>query len=178
MGTLLNAVQAVGGTYPNAVLSALTANVGIEDHTSYTWSGLGQKLLEAGVSASVVLNARPTLQSLPNGGAMLDGCLTSGGFDCADPTNRALLEASEVIDPPDAVTIVNAMLAIGITEVPQWQILGLSGAPLLADVTATLSQIASCAQVVRFMSRLNGTITETSTQESVQAFVANNANWS
>ncbi len=85
MTTLLSAIQNYSGQTAQQVLDALSATVdGPADSTPYTWSGLCQKLLLAGVSAGTVLNAVTIIQSLPNGGATLDRCLTSGGFDCSD----------------------------------------------------------------------------------------------
>lgn len=143
------------------------------DNTPYTWSGIGQKLLENGVSSEVVLNMRATLSALPNGGSTLDGCFLSGGFDCSDATNRALLSASEVTDPPDAVTLINAMLAVGIVMGTSWQKWGIAQ-PLLADITsARATNTAYDAITLFFNATLNPLVgSGTATPDLIKAAVA------
>lgn len=170
---IINAVSAIGGTDANAILAALLATVsGPPNSTPFTWSGLGQELLKVGVSPTIVLNARATLANLENGGPMLDGCLSSGGFDCSDATNRALLAASEVTDPPDAVTIINAMLAIGLPTFPMWQEFGLTEAPILSDVQTALAQISNQQAWESFVaSTLNALLTSYASPTTIKAAV-------
>ncbi len=85
-----------------------------EDHTAYTWSGIGLKLLQNGVSAEVVIALATNVNSLP-GGALLNACLSSGGMDFADPTTRAIIQSFEVNEPEWAVAVLEGMLAIGVT---------------------------------------------------------------
>ncbi len=144
--SLINAIQQLNlssQTAANIVTAFSTTVNGPPNSTPYTWAGLCQQLLLNGVSSSIVVNARATISGLANGGPTLDGALLSGGFDCSNAANRALLIASEVTDPPAAVTIINAMLAIGIPQIPQWQASGLAAAPSLTDVESALTVIAN-----------------------------------
>ena len=132
-------------------LNALNATVTIStDSTAYTWSGIGIKLLELGVSASIVMNARTLVQNISPGGAMLDGCLSSGGFDFSSSENRALINGAGVTAPPDAVTLLNAMLQIGIQTGHLWQTCCASQ-PSLSDVTSARSQITTEADQNRIL---------------------------
>jgi hypothetical protein len=103
------------------------------DSTAYTWSGIGAKLIVNGVSASSVINLAANIGTLP-GGPMLAACLSSGGFNFADATNRALIQSLEVTEPQWAVDMLNAMLAIGAPQnVTIWQLLGVEQ-PTLAEL--------------------------------------------
>lgn len=112
-----------------------------EDHTPYTWSGVGQQLLQHGVSAEQVIALATNINSLP-GGALLNACLTSGGMDFADATNRAIIASFEVNEPDWAVAVLEGMLAIGVNHGTRWQKLGVSQ-PTVEQITAARVKIAS-----------------------------------
>lgn len=120
----------------------------LEDHTPYTWSGIGQKLLQHGVSAEQVIGMATNINSLP-GGALLNACLTSGGMDFADATNRAIISSFEVNEPDWAVAVLEGMLAIGQTHGTRWELFGVSQ-PTLQDITDARADIADRAQKTAF----------------------------
>lgn len=108
------------------------------DHTPYTWSGVGAQLIARGVTPDDLIQLATNINTLP-GGVILDKCLASGGFDFADPFNRATIESFEIKEPQWAVNILEAMLAIGETAGTRWQLLGVDQ-PTLDEITAERSQ--------------------------------------
>jgi hypothetical protein len=110
------------------------------DSTPYTWSGIGTKLLQNGAAPADVMAFTANINSLP-GGPLLNNCLLSGGLNLADPLVRYQIQSEEVNEPAWAVSIINAMLAIGAPQnVANWQILGIQSQPQLADIQAVLLQ--------------------------------------
>lgn len=123
-----------------ATLAAGNATVNLPpDSTPYTWSGIGAKLIENGVNPAQVIEMTTSIDTLP-GGTLLDKCLSSGGFNFADPLNRATITSFEVSEPDWAVSVLNAMLAIGQPTGTLWSLLGVTP-PLLADITTARAQI-------------------------------------
>jgi hypothetical protein len=160
-------------------LDHLNATVTIStDSTPYTWSGLGVKLLSMGISSSIVINARTLIQGISPGGAMLDGCLSSGGFDCSSAENRGLIAGAGVDTPPDAVTLLNAILQIGVTTGSRWTLVT-STQPTLSDVSTARAAITSANQVSAFLNNhWNAAIASGATKSTLQSLAANDANWS
>jgi hypothetical protein len=158
------AKSAYVGLNDQQCLDALNATVTLStDSTPYTWSGLGIKLLAIGVSGSIVMNARSLIQAVTPGGAMLDGCLSSGGFDCSSDENRALISAAGVSAPPDAVTLINGLLSIGKTTGSLWQSC-CGSQPSLSDVTTARAQNANQSAK---MSLMNSVINSNLANENV-----------
>lgn len=144
------------------------------DRTPYTWSGIGEKLIANGVSATDVVSFATGISQLP-GGAILDKCLASGGFDFGDATNRALIQSFEINEPQWAVNILEAMLAIGGTTGTLWQQQGIT-APTLSDITAARAEMAIQQEVTNFMNNVfnplvgSGTATGTSIKAAVNSY--------
>ncbi len=136
------------------VLATLLASVESPgDQTPYTWSGLGEKLIQSGVSPTDLVAFAENISSLP-GGPLLKGCLDSGGFNFGSVTNRAIINAFVVKEPDWAVVILNAMLAIGApTSTAQWSIEGLSSEPTVEQIMATRASIATYEDKMAFSSR-------------------------
>lgn len=110
------------------------------DSTPYTWSGIGSKLLANGAAPADVMAFTANINSLP-GGPLLNNCLLSGGLNLADQLVRYQITSQEVDEPAWAVSIINAMLAIGAPVVtPNWQLYGLPSQPQLADIQSILLQ--------------------------------------
>lgn len=110
------------------------------DSTAYTWSGIGTKLLQNGAAPADVMSFTANINSLP-GGPLLNNCLLSGGLNLADSLVRAQITSEEVAEPAWAVSIINAMLAIGAPQtVANWQLYGLLSQPQLADIQSILLQ--------------------------------------
>lgn len=130
------------------------------DSTAYTWSGVGKKLLENGATASDYMNFTSNISTLP-GGAALDKCLSSGGFDFSDAFNRATIVAQEVNEPAWAVSILTAMLAIGAPIVKkQWETMGLTAAPVLTDIQTTRATITQAQVMVDFAAVYNSVVNQ------------------
>lgn len=144
------------------------------DTTPYTWSGIGQKLVEHGVSPTDLVQLATNISSLP-GGPVLDKCLTSGGFDFSDEFNRATIQSFEINEPDWAVNVLNAMLAIGVTPGTRWQLFGVAQ-PILSDIAAARTAIANQASKTRLM---NEVVNAMASDESVTlaAFKAAIADW-
>lgn len=112
-----------------------------QDHTPYTWSGIGEMLVENGVTPTELVQFYSGITTLP-GGAILDKCLSSGGFDFADQFNVATITSFEINEPDWAVSVLNAMLAIGSPQGTTWQLYGVAQ-PSLSDITSALATLAS-----------------------------------
>lgn len=143
MTTLENAINdsRVTGTTAAEKLAALLADVpGSGDSTPYTWAGVGVQLLANGVTPEQLVAFYSGIASLP-GGSVLDKCLSSGGFDFADPTNRAIIHSFEINEPDWAVAILEAMLAIG-ADKKLWQVIGLSEEPTEQQVSDAMAKNA------------------------------------
>lgn len=142
MSPLANAIQAesLSGT-AEQIKAALQVDVTLRtDGTSYTWSGLSEKLVENGVDPQVVAGMGAVVGSL-TGGDMLDRMLSSGGVNFAKPVIREMLAAAAQAAPQFA-TVITAMLSIGIATGPRWQRMGLPALPTDDDIAAAVDSIA------------------------------------
>ena len=127
------------GLTDSQVVSALNADVdGSGDQTPYTWSGLTEKLIYAGVNAGVIFNLRTVLLSLP-GGSVFDACLASGGVNFGNAANRALLSASKSGADSATQALIDSILSIGSPR-KKWQVSGLNSLPSESDVVAARSR--------------------------------------
>ncbi len=133
-------------------LNATTEQPG--DSTAYTWSGIGQKLIRNFIASQMAQEDPPNPAGCsPDnwfefnanintivGGPTLYNCLNSGGFDFSDSLNRAQIQSMEIVEPPWAVAVLEAMLAVGApVQKPNWQTLGLEAQPELGDIQSWLS---------------------------------------
>jgi hypothetical protein len=142
----------------NAFAALLQTQTFPGDSTPYTWSGIGRKLVENGVTPIDLATFFGGISALP-GGPILDKCLNSGGFDFADAFNRAIIQSFEINEPEWAVSVLEAMLAIGAPQViPTWQVLKLSQEPILEDITTTRATIATQADKDAFAALYNSVV--------------------
>ena len=117
------------------------------DSTSYTWSGLLEKLMElVGVfpdlTLDIVARAPSLVANITNGGT-LDKCLSSGGWDFSKAANRYAISLWMPGSPPEAVILMNAMLFVGCPTGKKWKFHGLEQEPTLQEVTDTTETIAT-----------------------------------
>lgn len=148
------------------------------DATPYTWSGVGAKLIQNGVSPTDLISFTTNIDTLP-GGPLLDKCLSSGGFNFADPLNRATIISFEVSEPAWAVSVLNAMLAIGITTGTFWESKGVAQ-PILADITAARAAIVDQGKKTLLMINVvnsqkdDDSISYAQFASNIAAFIASN----
>ena len=117
------------------------------DSTAYRWPGIGQKLLRnyvenpqgsSGCSPENWIKFNSLIGTLV-GGAVLDNCLKSEGFDFSDSFNRQQIQAMEIVEPDWAVAVLDAMLAVGSPQtVAKWQQYGLDSQPMIGDIQSIL----------------------------------------
>lgn len=141
--TLADAIQAEGlsGTAAE-ILTALVADVTIAtDSTAYTWSGLSEKLVTAGVAPMVIAGMASVVNAIP-GGDMLDRMLSSGGVNFAGPVVRAQLAAAAQ-SAPQYADVIEAILSIGITTGPRWRRAGLALLPSESEIQVAMDEAAA-----------------------------------
>lgn len=150
MTTLADAIQIEGLTGTAAeIRTAFAADVTVStDSTAYTWSGLSEKLVTAGVDPMVIAGMASVVNALP-GGDMLDRMLSSGGVNFAGPVVRAQLAAAAQ-QSPEYATVIAAMLAIGATTGPRWQRAGLQSLPTEQQIQAALNTIEAQQKFAQF----------------------------
>lgn len=108
------------------------------DSTSYTWSGVNEKLVEAGVDLQIVAAWNTVLDSI-SGGSMLGEMLRSGGCDFTRPTLRGQLAAVLATDPGEPVaTVLQALLDIGIQYGTRWAYHSVAPEPTVEQIQAAM----------------------------------------
>lgn len=142
MNTLKSAVQAIGPqkTAAQIVTELGELDVKSTDSTPYTWSGVSDKLIRAGIPVSAI---DTLIASLPQveGGVTLNASLTSGGADFSLPSIQAGLDAVGVSFGPDSAPLIAALKAIGVTYDSRWKILDLGELPTVEQVQTVLDQL-------------------------------------
>lgn len=111
------------------------------DSTAYTWSGIGQALLQGGLDPQLVVGMRDILKDV-QGFSMLDGALLSGGFDFSDTTNRYLIGTLISGAGTNAAAILSAMLGVGQTSGARWEQQGIDQ-PTVEDIAAARVAISN-----------------------------------
>jgi len=170
--TLADAIQAEGlsGTAAE-IRTAFVADVTIAtDSTAYTWSGLSEKLVTAGVDPMVIAGMGSVVNSLPRGD-MLDRMLSSGGVNFAGPVVRAQLAAAAQ-SAPQYAEVIGAMLAIGVTTGPRWQRAGLDALPSESDITAAIAEIDRVTTLRAMIATINTAIVDGETVDAVRQQIA------
>ncbi len=129
------------------------------DTTAYTWSGLSEKLLAAGIDPMLLVNLDALLTSLPVGGTMFDKLLTSGGvdFSLAGIRTQIAINQAQAISA-DQQTVLAACLLIGIPVGPRWQRDGIPEEPTLESIAATRATIAGEALYQQVTTRYNSVL--------------------
>lgn len=134
-------------------LSALNATVTLyEDHVLHQWTYVSEALLAQGVSPSIVTSATRLIDAVGDSGALLDRCISSG-LDFASDVTRGMIAAANITAPPETVTLLNGMLAIGRPQGMRWQIAsnGISTQPTLSEIADARMEIAKrdwCQHVI------------------------------
>lgn len=128
----LNESDIVGLTDAQAEAAALATYSLPVDTTAYTYSGVAAQLLKyaalgwlPNMTTTIVGNMRPLITGIvynsDSVGLTLDGMLTSGGYDFGTAAHRAIISAWTPGAPPDAVTLIQALLFVGAPTCPRWQ---------------------------------------------------------
>jgi hypothetical protein len=144
------------------------------DEQLYHWNGVTKALFRQGINPALVIGMVPILSQCV-GWDTFDRCVAAG-IDFASDENRALIQSLETSDPPEAVILLEGMLAIGRPTAPTWSALGITAAPLLQDVVAARATIAAEHERTRITAAWNATInaldagTITTYAEAVAAF--------
>jgi len=168
--------RVTGETAAEKRASLLAAVSGSGDSTAYTWSGFGQRLLLLGVDSATVM-ALPTMIPTLTGGTLFDKCLTSGGFDFSDATNRALMTAAKQGASEAVVSLLDAMLAIGANQ-PLWRVMGVASEPTIEQVEAAIAEPTEAACIAHFVNeKFTPAVQRGDSIEQLLAIVADTDNW-
>ena len=136
------------------VAAAFNADVELSrDSTPYLWGGLNIKLLELGVSPTIVASWDQTIVDLP-GGTMLGEMLRSGGVDLSLDAVLGPLQAAVGLGDANADILLNALLSIGITMGKKWELSALETLPTEAEVAAARSAIQNEQAVATLMNEV------------------------
>lgn len=106
------------------------------DNYAYTWSSLNLKLIDMGVSLSIIKTWDTTIASL-EGGSMLDRMLSATGVDFTLDSVRSSIQS--IIDDSvdqDVIYLLNKLLEVGITNGKLWEKYALDALPTEAGVAA------------------------------------------
>lgn len=131
----------------NGVIGAL----GIGATTNPDQNGIGAN----GLSVADVSTARDTLSQMTRGYLTLDGLLTTG-CQITSPLFLGTLQAMEIKEPPEAIPILNAILALGGPTVgPAWQLTYSMGAePTLNEIKIAREAIRQRNIIGKFMNEV------------------------
>lgn len=129
------------------------------DTTAYTWSGLSEKLLEAGIDPMLLVSLDALLTSLPVGGTMFDKLLTSGGVDFSLAGIRTQIAINQSLPiSADQQIVLAACLLIGLPVGPRWVRDGIPEEPTLESIAEARATIASEALYQQVTTRYNAVL--------------------
>lgn len=145
----------------DALALLLSTISGPVDESLWHWDGVIPALTMQAVAADPpgdgvtrltvqqAATCRDILSKMPSGYLTLDALLING-VQLSSPLFQDQVIAMETVEPPDAVLVLNAILALGVpASLPYWQNAGLSEAPVLSDVAAARAAIAAQADMDR-----------------------------
>jgi len=130
------------------ILTTLTATItGTPDQDLWHWDGVINAIAAGvpgnGLTLQQAATARDILSTMPVGYLTLDALLSTG-CQLSSPLFIGTVQAMEVAEPPTAVLVLNAILAIGAApQNPQWKLSGLSVAPTSDTITAALAEVSN-----------------------------------
>lgn len=155
-------------------LDALSAaSVEVRDDTSYTWSGVNERLAEMGVPLEIVMVWDTALKDIP-GGSMLGEMLRSGGCDFTRPNLRGALQYALPQSSEPTATVLTALLAIGIRNVTPWsQVAGDAALPTVDEIAFAQRRITSSRWVSRLLNEvINPLVAQGKTIAEIKTAVA------
>ena len=143
---ILRLPQFVGLTDVQAKALGDTLVDGVPDQQVYHWDGVLEALAlgypNNGLTQIQIATAVDILSTMPVGFKTLDAMFSTGCI-ISSSIFIGTVKAMEVAEPPSAVQILEAILAIGATpQITTWASLGLTIVPILSDITTTMQMIA------------------------------------
>lgn len=157
--TLVDAIKNVGlsgsATVDEALAELDSDGSPVVDSTTYSLSGVADRLKVKGVNVMVLLDLRRFIRELPIGGDTLEGLLitgggAAGGVDFSRDDIRIQIQANQQALAGAELTqtvlaqqaILGGLLLVGVTPRKKFAQVGLSELPSKPDVEAALAEIA------------------------------------
>lgn len=139
--SLVSAVNELGtDKTPSELLTLLNETVDISrDNTSYTWSGVNNRLVSLGCPLDVVATWCDAITQVA-GGTMLANMLNSGGVDFSSDLIQSSLAAAKVGANGPTTALLTLLQQVGITTGPRWRSMGCAEQPTEQTIQAAIDR--------------------------------------